>query len=326
MRVAGQGMPMSNLFGAETLTQMGRFYRISVAGDRLAYAQSQYQTDIWTLDVGAPGAGARPLVVSTQVDDAPQFSPDGSRIAFSSARADEAPADLDLRPPAAKSCAQLTSFKSCSAGLLAGRPTARASPSMRARPGSPTSIVDRRHDLESRAGVTSHVVVGRRSELVLGTGLPSTSASDRSGGFQDREERRPPGGPATPLTTHGPGFAAFESPDGRDVYFTRYRAAGALVGSGQRRGGAGTTDPPARWGLLGACPGEGAFVLDMDGPRAPGICLPSLGHRAPRACGGCTGRLPLAGSPGLALSPDERTLLYVGTTCTSDVVMLDGFR
>ena len=52
-------------------------------GHRLAYVQGGPDTDIWRWDIGTP---AKNFISSTLLDANPQFSPDGERIAFSSSR------------------------------------------------------------------------------------------------------------------------------------------------------------------------------------------------------------------------------------------------
>ena len=317
-RLLGQDQPMSNLFGAETLTQVGRFYRLSVGGERLVHARSSYQTDIWRLDLAeTPRARFRPFIASTQVDEAPQFSPDGRRIAFSSSRATRTP-QIWVCDADGAGCAQLTSLKgSC------GTP--------RWSPDSQNVVFDAAAGKQSGDIYVANVASGVLRQLTFegpSDVVPSWSrdgrsiyfASDRSGTF---EVWRMPvmGGTAASVTTQG-GFAAFESPDGSEVYYTRYVTPGLWsVSTGATRE---ILDRPPCWGYW-ALAREGVFVLDRDGPRGPRIALHRRGSAdlehiadvpAPPACG----------ESGLALSPDERTLLYVGTTRTSDIVMLDGFR
>ena len=78
----------------------GEATRLAFAGDgvrspaisrqgRLAYATSDFGADIWRLELnGAGQAGAPPeaLITSTRLDHVPQYSPDGTRIAFASNR------------------------------------------------------------------------------------------------------------------------------------------------------------------------------------------------------------------------------------------------
>jgi Tol biopolymer transport system component/DNA-binding winged helix-turn-helix (wHTH) protein len=66
---------------------------IASAGDRLIYARSQRDTNIWRLPLHAPttntpAAAGKPqlLIASTLDDHNPDYSPDGTRIAFASTR------------------------------------------------------------------------------------------------------------------------------------------------------------------------------------------------------------------------------------------------
>ena len=130
-------------------------------------------------------------------------------------------------------------------------------------------------------------------------------------------------GAAVPITTNG-GFAAFESPTGDEVYYTRYEKPGlwAVPSSGGRE--RSVLDLPTCWGYWAPAP-HGVYLLDSAGPRGPRIAL----HRWGVAGLENVADVPVApacGESGLALSPDGRTLLYVGATRESDVVMIDHFR
>src|SRR5262245_47416762 len=62
---------------------------ISRQGNRLAYELRQLDADIWRVEI--PGVGAAPkqatrFISSTRSEIEPRFSPDGSKIAFASAR------------------------------------------------------------------------------------------------------------------------------------------------------------------------------------------------------------------------------------------------
>src|SRR5262249_319087 len=62
---------------------------VSRSGDRLAYQQITGNPNVWGVALSGPGAAAGPprrVTVSTQFDGAPQYSPDGKRIAFESDR------------------------------------------------------------------------------------------------------------------------------------------------------------------------------------------------------------------------------------------------
>ena len=316
----GQEVRISNLFGAEFLTQVSRFFRLSAAhdADRLAFAQSRYQTDIWQLDVASGRSPrARPLVASTQVDDAPQFSPDGRRIAFSSSRASNNPqiwaCDVD-----GAGCSQLTTFKS-SCGTPRWSPDSQHLVFDGVEAGQSEIYVT-----EVGTGVSRRITFDAADDVVPSWSRDGTSiyfASDRNGAY---EVWRMPaaGGPAVPLTKGG-GFAAFESLDGREVYFTRFEKSGlwAVAASGGPE--RAVLDQPACWGYW-ALGRRGIFFLDSAGPRLR-IAFQRWGAARPDPVADVPSD-PACGESGLALSPDERTLLYVGTSRESDIVLIDKFR
>ena len=60
---------------------------IAVTGTRLVFSRNLYDSDIWRYRVGG---GTEPLIVSSMRDANPQFSPDGTRVAFASDRSGDA--------------------------------------------------------------------------------------------------------------------------------------------------------------------------------------------------------------------------------------------
>jgi len=58
------------------------------AGKRLAFSHQLIDSDIWRVDLAGAGDDATPkrMISSSRLDDYPQFSPDGSKIAFRSTR------------------------------------------------------------------------------------------------------------------------------------------------------------------------------------------------------------------------------------------------
>jgi Tol biopolymer transport system component len=69
--------------------QFGHWPSLSSQGDRLAYSEIIYNVDIWRIDL--PGSNGKllslsPLISSSQADHTPQFSPDGTKVAFMSDR------------------------------------------------------------------------------------------------------------------------------------------------------------------------------------------------------------------------------------------------
>jgi Tol biopolymer transport system component len=85
MAVSGPGEPHHLVFAGE----MGSFPDISRRGNRLAYMRGSVNANIWRLDLGGRTRKTRrpeKVIFSTRIEKDPQYSPDGRRIAFASAR------------------------------------------------------------------------------------------------------------------------------------------------------------------------------------------------------------------------------------------------
>jgi eukaryotic-like serine/threonine-protein kinase len=78
------GMPEQLNIGAEFASSVA----VSRIGDRLAYSQEFRDTNIWQIELqdSKLPSNSRRLISSTRQDFGPQYSPDGTRIAFTSAR------------------------------------------------------------------------------------------------------------------------------------------------------------------------------------------------------------------------------------------------
>ena len=65
---------------------------LSTAGDRLVYTRQRNNTNLWAVDLPLPSSGKstaavpRPWISSSRDDVSPSFSPDGQRVAFQSSR------------------------------------------------------------------------------------------------------------------------------------------------------------------------------------------------------------------------------------------------
>jgi Tol biopolymer transport system component len=201
---------------------------VSRQGNRLAYAQFSFDTNIYSFDLvtatDKPHKAAAPVafIPSTRVDGEPRFSPDGRRVAFTSNRSGSF--ELWVCDADGKNPAQLTAF---------GGPNVRA----------PSWSPDGRFiafDLRG-AGSSDVYVVGadggnpRRLTMdPSGDSTPSWSndgrwiyfASDRTG---ESEVWKMPaaGGAAVQLTRYG-GLNPVESVDGRSVYYWRGRSEPAV--------------------------------------------------------------------------------------------------
>jgi Tol biopolymer transport system component len=90
---------------------------VAVAADHVAFVREKHLVDIWRADLTAPADPGGVLIASTRMQLVPQYSPDGTRVAFQSTRSGTSEiwlADADGSNPA-----KLTSFN----GPLTGAPS-----------------------------------------------------------------------------------------------------------------------------------------------------------------------------------------------------------
>jgi Tol biopolymer transport system component len=279
---------------------------ISILGNRLAYESVINDSNIWELDIKSAVA-TRLLIASTMLDTSPQYSPDGTRIAFRSTRSgsDEIwVSNADGSQPR-----QITHYS----GPLTGSP--RWSPD-----GRQLAFDSRQADNADIYIVPADGGTPRRFTTEPGSDVvPSWSrdgrfiyfASDRSGPWQ--VWRQPvAAGAAQQITVNG-GFAAFESLDGHYVYFTKawpehgvFRVP--VVGGPEKlvlAAIAGTM-----WGNWALGRGGIYFLQSRGLPTSvAAIQFFDFATESTRELGGTTGP-PMAWDSGLAVSPDERKLLY----------------
>jgi len=188
---------------------------ISLRGRRLAYKQTHRNVNIWRVDLANPQAPAQKIVASSREQAAPDYSPDGTRIAFQSNRSGNSEvwvSDSDGSNPM-----QLSSFGAMTTG------TPRWSPDGKwiafdSRVGGEANI----YLVDPHGGVPKKLDVD-----VRGNSVPSWSHDGKWIYFVNGEDTRQPsiwkvpsgGGHAIQLAKHQ-GRVPLESPDGRCVYFS----------------------------------------------------------------------------------------------------------
>jgi Tol biopolymer transport system component/DNA-binding winged helix-turn-helix (wHTH) protein len=188
---------------------------ISRQGDKLAYTTGFTHPNIWELNLNTSGRAilpAKPLIVSSMLDISPQFSPDGSKITFSSNRSGGS--EIWIANADGSDLIQLTSLN-----VLSGTP--RWSPD------------GRFIAFDSRPADHSHIFVipavgGKPRQLTDGDfeeSVPNWSRDGRwiyftSNRFGVWQLFKAPwqGGEPLQVTRRG-GFAAFESTDGSALYY-----------------------------------------------------------------------------------------------------------
>jgi Tol biopolymer transport system component len=297
---------------------------VSRSGNRLAYVKVVADTNIWRVATAA-GAPAKVLIASTLLDSSPQFSPDGTRIAFRSDRSGNnevwtANADgSDQR--------QITHFN----GPLTGSP--RWSPdgaylALESRDAGNADIFI----LPTEGGTLRRFTTNTANDI-----LPSWSrdgksiyfASDRSGKWQVWKQDVA-GGEARQVTNGG-GFMAFESFDARFVFFYRHDPEPAIwrlaLATGEE-----TPMVSLKWHEMWgnwAAGKRGLFFLDYNKAADPPIAaIKFLDLRRGTINElGSTSRKPTTWNTGLALSPDERWLLYSQVDgAGSNIMLAENFR
>jgi Tol biopolymer transport system component len=294
----------------------------SRAGWKLAYTQFFRDANIWRVD---PAGREKPVKVisSTQYDSSPQYSPDGSRVAFRSTRSGANEiwvSDAEGRTPV-----QLTRF----GGPLTGCP--RWSPdgmqiAFDTRPDGQADI----YLVGSNGGAPRQLTSSPAEDVV-----PSWSrdgawiyfASNRTGAWQ--VWRTPAKGGTDEQVTRLGGFAAFVSPDGQYLYYAKGRNAAGLW---RKRMPDGAEEAvieqlkPGYWGYW-AVSEDGIYFADEPAASATrGIYFRDFATRQIRQVSKIEKMLAVTDS-GIALSPDRRHLLYTQVDQSgSDILMLDRYR
>jgi Tol biopolymer transport system component len=296
---------------------------VSPQGNRLVFSRLFADSNIWRIDVPGPGGRAgtpRQVVASTRADQWPAFSPDGGRIAFESSRSGGygvwlANADGSNPQP-----------------LYVDPNYVSEDPAW--SPDGRTIAFDARKDkqfeiyLISPEGGAPHRLTNHPSD----NWVPSWSRDGKWVYFASNRTGRPEvwrvpaaGGEAVQLTRNG-GFTTQESPDGRTLFFDRERVS--------------LTSPTSLW-KMPVEGGEEAKVLDSVGAHTWALVDQGLwfinwtnpGDAALQFLEFATGKVtrvaPISKppAPGLAVSPDGRTILYVQYDQRgSELMLMENFR
>jgi len=306
---------------------------ISADGSRLVFAEQYLRYDIVRYSAresdAAPGTR---FVQSTRFDGNPQYSPDGTRIAFSSARAgniDVWVCDADGANPM-----QVTSIGGAGSprwspdgSRIAFDSTAGGSPDI--------YIVGAGGDVPRRVTNSEH-------EDVVPAWSPDGRwiyfSSDRGGNSQiwRISATEEDSSPAVAVTKDG-GFYPAVSPDGDFLYFARERAKESSLWRMRLPDGQPEElmSLHAGWGNWQPAK-TGVYFVDRDGDVSPGDA-PTwvLRHLDPTSGKIATVREllippdpsePTLGGPGLSVSPGGQSLLLGQTTLSSDLALVEGFR
>ena len=315
---------------AERLTVGGDnavYPSVSRHGHRLAYAHGSADLNIYRIEIsgstGRPSSPAK-FISSTQSDRGSQFSQDGKRIAFESTRSGND--EIWVSDSDGSNQAQLT-FN----GAWAGTP--RWSPDGRQIAFDSKRETDWDIYTISLDGGLPHRVTTEPSD----ENVPSWSrdgrwiyfSSDRTG-KQQVWKAPAEGGEPVQVTKDG-GFLAFESSDGKYVYYTKDRDVQLTPGIWRTpvEGGDETvvldSFNAANWGDW-AVVEDGIYFIDCDAKRACAIQFFDFPTRR-------VTQLASLGQDviflnGLAVSPDRRQILYTREDDTGgvDIWLVENFR
>ena len=294
---------------------------LSQDGRRLAYVQTSFLTNIWRFAVPRSPGRARPpirLIASTRLDGSQQYSPDGKRIAFSSGRSGNC-CEVWVSESDGSNAIQLTHFGGPEAGTPRWSPDGRQIAFDCDASGNGDIYV-----ISAEGGEPRRLTTDSSNEYV-----PSWSrdgrwiyfASDRTGAWQ--VWKMPAEGGKAVQVTKGGGFAAFESYDGKTLYYAKSQAGPGLwevpVAGGEETP---VTKQLAAWGYWGLTQ-KGIYFYDA-GTKA--IEFYSFATRkvvrvvTPE-------RDPVLYICGLSVSPDGRWILYTQVdTSSSNIMLVQDFR
>ncbi len=305
----------------------GRALRPTVArkGDRMAYTNVNYTSEIWRAELPSAGGKLEPpakFITSTELEEGPQYSPDGKRIVFQSTRTGNYEiwrADAD-----GGNLVQLTRFE----GPLTGTP--RWSPDGRqivfdSRPSGHSQIFV----INAEGGQPRQVTSGDSEDGVADWSADGNSiyyGSNRGGSWEIW--KIPAQGGATVQLTHHGGFAPQSAPGGKFIYYAKGRDLRGLwrvpVDGGQEVKIL-EAPPPTAWAYFvvtekgiyyGDVPhqgGLGIYFYDFETQKSSVVRL--FDHFGSE------------GAPGMSISRDHRYVLYTVVAQPSvNVMLVDNFR
>jgi Tol biopolymer transport system component len=323
MPANGQTPPVAVLGVGQDPTRVA----IAPQGAYLAYEASAGDANLWRLDLeqGRPAAAPVKVVASTRTDTAPDYSPDGRRIVFASTRSGGF--EIWVCGADGSNPIQVTRLGAPVSGSPRWSPDGRTIAFDSDGEGQ-TEIYAVNADggpprrLTNDSGFDAVPTWSRDSHWIYFT-------SDRTG---TRQLWKMPaeGGAPVQITKHG-GVSATESADGKTLYYAKDIDVPGMwrvpVGGGEE---VPVLDAPerGRWGQA-ALAKNGIYYVGPNGDVKPPQYAIFFHEFATRR----TTRVALLARPpgayvrGLALSPDERALLYVQWDGSgSDLMLLENFR
>jgi len=256
---------------------------------------------------------------STAIESGPQISPDGNQIAFESTRSGAY--EIWTCRSDGSNLLQLTHLNTVT-GTPRWSPDGKQIAFDSRAPGNADIFV-----MDSQGGLLRKLTNEVSADVV-----PSWSrdgrwvyfASDRNGGWEVWKMPAA-GGVATQVTRHG-GYSAFESPDGRFLYYTKYPAIPGIWRMPSNGGEETEVIPtlePDYWGYWGIAE-NGIYYLDTS--LRPAIAFYDFASQRTKRVFELENRASRE-APGLAVSANGRTILYTQLDAlTRDIVVVENYR
>ncbi len=335
-RVSARPSSTSSISALDVAGEDARFPSISrpgIAGQaRLAYQRLVENLDIRRAEVVGEGTpqhalkASQPFIASTRSEDHPRYSPDGTKIAFVSRRSGTQ--EIWLCASDASNPVRVTSMRGPIVVGPQWSPDGRRIAFFATTGAAGTYVV---HLMDGEGGRPSRLT---RSEGEL-EALPAWSrdgrslylTSGRSGSLQIW--KLPVDGGAPVQLTRGGGAEASESPDGRIIYYTKVPEIGPGLWSMPAGGGnEERVLQSVRFGYW-AVARSGIYFIDFDvpseGPRP--VRFFAFTSRQVTQVGTVENTVSWTNTPGFAVSPDSRWLLYSSLESTdADLMLVDNFR
>lgn len=300
------------------LAGAGAFYpAIDSKGGRLAFQRNLAHQNIWRLESGGKPA---PFISSSASDGTPQYSPDGRRIAFASTRQSANfaiwVANADGAGPA-----QITNIGSPFSGTPRWSPDGRWLAFDRIEKDSGWDV----WVVEASGSSARRLTHGPADNVIPSWSHDGSSvyfASKRSG----RQEiwRIPAGGGTAIQVTRNGGFVAFESPDGKTLYYTL--SEDGAEGLYAKRLPDGEEKLVLEDGVASrgfAVFSDGIYYIHRLGLSSYEIRFHEFASGATLVVGEIEGLLAY----GLAVSPDRKTFLFPKfSDAGADLMLIENFR
>jgi Tol biopolymer transport system component/DNA-binding winged helix-turn-helix (wHTH) protein len=298
---------------------------VSRQGSRLAYVRQSDDSDLWRVELETPrGPGKKPevLLATPRAETAPEFSPDGKRIAFYSEGTGRR--EVWISNADGTGAAALTDFHASSTYAPSWSPDGRelAFGSLQGPANSPGGVFAVTLDTREVRRLTGDGFVlpwwSRDGRWIYLTSAPQRGAY---------EIWKVPaqGGEPVPVVP-GDGFFAQESPDGKTLYFSK-RAGGIWKKSLAENGPAvaipelNSVFRPA-WRVVEG----GVYFLGADAQDRPGLCFFDFRTRRLHLITGLAGNADIVAG-GLTISPGRKMIVYgYSTRSASEILLVENFR